>query len=198
METLHRIVESRKKTLLIGFLLLAPQRSFTARELGKRLGMGGSTVTRELNDLVRKGMAKTFSKHNKAYYIIQPRHRLLADIQPSLVKHQRKYEDELFASILKLGRIRAAFLSGIFTGHPELPVDILLVGKVNLVRLQKFLDAAKAVMGNEINYSVMSEDEFRMRRDTFDRFIKDVFDYPSLTVVDHMTSKRKKFKVSHF
>ena len=198
METLHGLVESRNKTLLIGFLLMAPQRSFTARELAKRLRMSVSTITRELNNLVRHGMAKTFSKQRQTYYIIQPKHRLLADIKPSLEKHQRKYEDELFAAIRKLGHIRAAFLSGIFTGHPELPVDILLVGKANLNRLQKFLDSAKRLMGNEINYSIMSESEFRLRRDTFDRFIKDIFDYPNLVVVDRMAAKRKKFKVSRF
>ncbi len=198
METLHGIVDSRNKTLLIGFLLLSPHRAYTVRELAKRLGMGGVTLSRELKTLVRQGMAKTFSKRGHIYYIVRPRHRLLADIKPVLVKRQRKYEDELFLAIRHLGRIRAAFLSGLFTGHPELPVDVLLVGKVNLGKLEKFLKQAKATMGNEINYSIMSESEFRMRRDTFDRFIKDIFDYPNLAVVDHLTPKGKKFKVTHF
>ena len=45
-------------------------------------------------------------------------------------------------AIRRLGDIRAAFLSGIFCGHATLPVDILLVGKVNLNRLADFLEAA--------------------------------------------------------
>jgi len=35
----------------------------------------------------------------------------------------------------------------------------------------------------------MTVEEFLLRRDTFDKFIKDVFDYPHLTVVDELTKK---------
>jgi len=192
MDSLHGLVESRNKTLIIGFLLLAPQRAFTVRELAKRLGWGEGVLSRELGQLARYGMVKVFTKRGRKYYLISSRHRLLADLKPSLTKNQRKYEDELFIEIRRLGNIRAAFLSGIFTGYPELPVDLLLVGKVNLNRLQSFLDATQKLMGNEINYSIMSEAEFKSRRDTFDRFIKDIFDYPHLVVVDHLAPKGKK------
>jgi hypothetical protein len=46
------------------------------------------------------------------------------------------------------------------------------------------------MMGQEINYSIMTEDEFKLRRDTFDRFIKDIFDYRHLVVVDNLTKKK--------
>ncbi len=192
METLKGLMGSKNKTLIIGFLLLAPPRSFTVRELAKRLGLGVGPLARELNQLARHGMIKSFSKRGQKYYLVSARHKLLTDLKPSLVKHQRKYDDELFAAIRRLGDIRAAFLSGIFIGYPELPVDILLVGRVNLNRLQQFLDQTQKLMGNEINYSIMTEAEFRARRDTFDRFIKDIFDYPYLTVIDRLTLKRKK------
>ena len=87
--------------------------------------------------------------------------------------------------------IKAAFLSGIFCGHQNLPVDILLVGKVNLNKLSDFLKAAEKMMGQEINYSVMTVGEFVQRRDTFDKFIKDIFDYRHLTVVDELSKKRR-------
>ena len=45
------------------------------------------------------------------------------------------------------------------------------------------------MMGQEINYSIMTEKEFLLRRDTFDRFIKDIFDYPHLTIVDSLPKK---------
>lgn len=204
---MHSLVESRNKILIIGFMLVAPPRSFTIRELAARLGLTNPSLAIELNHLVRQGLVKTFVKRRKKYYLIHSRHKLLVDLKPSLVKHQRKYEDELFKAIQHLGDIKAAFLSGIFTGYPALPVDLLLVGKVNLNRLQNFLAAAEKLMGNEINYSIMTELEFRARRDTFDRFIKDIFDYPHLAVMDRLAPRRKKFSkqvrsrnfyVSHF
>ena len=101
-----------------------------------------------------------------------------------------KYQDELFSAIKKLGTIKAAFLSGVFCAQPTLPVDLLLVGKVNLKKLSDFLKATEDLMGQEINYSVMSVDEFLLRRNTFDKFIKDIFDYQHLVVVDELSKKK--------
>ena len=101
-----------------------------------------------------------------------------------------KYQDELFSAIKHLGEIKAAFLSGVFCGHANLPVDVLLVGRVNLNKLADFLQAAEKMMGQEINYSIMTVDEFLLRRNTFDKFIKDIFDYPHLTVIDQLPKKK--------
>lgn len=115
----------------------------------------------------------------------------MPEIKASLLKNGVKYQDELFSAIKKLGVVRAAFLSGLFTGYPNLPVDLLLVGKINLQKLSDFLKAVETLMDQEINYSVMSEDEFILRRDTFDKFIKDIFDYRHLVIVDEITKAKK-------
>ncbi|MCX6797178.1 MAG: transcriptional regulator, partial [Candidatus Doudnabacteria bacterium] len=70
------------------------------------------------------------------------------------------------------------------------PVDLLLVGRVNLKKLHEFLKAAEKMTGQEINYSIMTGQEFILRRDTFDKFIRDVFDYRHLVVCDNL-KKRK-------
>ena len=71
-------------------------------------------------------------------------------------------------------------------------MDLLLVGKINLTKLAGFLKATEKLMGQEINYSVMTVEEFLLRRDTFDRFIKDIFDYRHLVVVDELSKKAVK------
>jgi hypothetical protein len=115
---------------------------------------------------------------------------LLPEIKDFWDKNGQKGKDELFLAIRRLGDVRAAFLSGIFTGYPNLPVDILLVGKINLRKLADFLKAAEKMVGQDINYSVMSVEEFLQRRDTFDKFIKDVFDYRHLVVADELSKKK--------
>jgi hypothetical protein len=61
-----------------------------------------------------------------------------------------------------------------------------------LHKLEEFLANAKKMMGQDINYSIMTQDEFIQRRDTFDRFIRDIFDYPYLAVMDSVTKNRAK------
>jgi hypothetical protein len=183
------IVNSKTDSAVLSFFLASPERSFSIVEVSKRLRIQHLKAAHSLNKLAGLGLLKSFAKKGKKYYLINSHYRLLPEIKSFWLKNGPKYQDELFSAIRKLGEIKAAFLSGIFCGQQGLPVDLLLVGKVNLNKLADFLKAAEKLMGQEINYSVMTVEEFVQRRDTFDRFIKDIFDYRHLVVVDNLSKK---------
>ncbi len=187
---LKDIINSKTDSSILSFFLTAPQRSFSVNELSRRLHIPHLKTARSLNKIATAGALRSFSKKGKKYYLINPKYKLLPEMKTFWLKAGPAYRDELFSAIRALGEIKAAFLSGIFCGFPNLPVDILLVGRVNLNKLADFLKSAEKMMGQEINYSVMSVEEFVQRRDTFDKFIKDIFDYRHLTVVDEL-KKRK-------
>lgn len=189
---LQEIIESKYKSVIVPFLLLATARSYSILELSKRLGFSVDKLNHELSDLMKLGLVRSFTKNRQTYYLVNTRHKSLIELKQSLVKNQKHFDDELFIAIKRLGEVKGAFLSGIFTGSPELPVDILIVGKPNLNKLDEFLQNCKKMMGQDVNYSIMSEDEYTLRRDTFDRFIKDVFDYPHLVVFDNLHKTKKK------
>jgi len=183
------IIDSKTDSEVLGFFLSMPERSFSVIEVSKRLNLAPLQTARSLSKLSAEGILSAFSKKGKKYYLLNSKYKLLGQIKASWQKAGSKYKDELFSAIRGLGQIRAAFLSGIFSGQPSLPVDILLVGKVNLKKLSDFLSRLEKLMGQEINYSVMSVEEFLQRRDTFDKFIKDIFDYRHLVVVDTLAKK---------
>lgn len=188
------ILDSDHGSELLAFLLLAPARSYSLKELAGRLQITEKILSPLLQEFLDDSMIKQIIRNGAKLYIINQRHKLLPEIRTSLAKNQKPYEDELFVAIAKLGEVKAAFLSGALTGNPELPVDMLIVGKVNLSKLDTFLKLSKTVLGFDMNYSVMTPDEFQLRRDTFDRFIKDIFDYPHLVVVDKLTKVKKGTK----
>jgi hypothetical protein len=188
---LEDIVDSKTDSAVLSFFVAAPERSFSIIEVSKRLGIPNLKAAHSLNKLASAGPLKSFSKKGKKYYLINDRYRLLPEIKNYWLKNGVKYQDELFSAIRKLGNVKAAFLSGVFCGHQNLPVDLLIVGKVNLKKLSDFLKSAQKLMGQEINYSIMTVEEFVQRRDTFDRFIKDIFDYRHLTVVDNLPKKSR-------
>jgi DNA-binding MarR family transcriptional regulator len=189
---LKDIFDTKNEAAVLTLFLSAPVRSFGTIELGKRLNLSSPKLTSILNQFVKEGYIKKFTKRGISYFLVNERNKELAEVKKSFLRNKLYFQDELFASIKKLGDVKAAFLSGVFTGNPELPVDLLLVGKANLTKLDKFLQNCKKMLGQEINYSVMSEDEFKLRRDTFDRFIKDIFDYRHLVVVDNLNKTKKK------
>ena len=189
---LQEIMDSKAGSSILSFFLTAPERSFSVLEVSRRLNLPYFKAAHSLNKLASAGAVKSFAKKGKKYYLVNSKYKLLPEMKSFWVSRGPKYQDELFAAIKRLGEIKAAFLSGIFCGHANLPVDVLLVGRVNLNKLAEFLKGAEKMMGQEINYSIMSAREFLQRRDTFDKFIKDIFDYRHLTVVDGLLGKKKK------
>ena|ERR1051326_165980 len=186
---LEDIVDSKTDSNTLGFFLSAPHRSFSIIEVSKRLRQPYLKAAHSLGKLVGSGVLSSFSKKGKKFYMLNPHYKLLTGLRTYWNKNGQKYQDELFSALKKLGDVKAAFLSGLFTGHPNLPVDLLLVGRANLKKLSDFLKSAEKLMGVEINYSIMSVEEFEQRRDTFDKFIKDIFDYRHITVFDDIKKK---------
>ncbi len=186
----HALLEDTPEANIIGFLLFAPPRTFSARELGARTNLRPNKLVDSLARLVEGGQLVTCSRGSIRYYRLNPKHKFYPEVRQALVRRSKQYEDELFVAIKKLG-VKGAFLSGLFVGKPDLEVDMLLVGDIKEKLLQKFIEACEHMMGQEVNYCVMDVAEFTVRRNTFDRFIKDIFDYPYITVVDHVTTKHK-------
>lgn len=189
---IEEIINSKIDLAVLSFFIVAPERCFSVIELSKRLNISSAKLASVLSGFIKQGIVVSFSKKNKRYYMFNSRYKLMPEVKSFLHKNGQKYQDELFLAVRRLGDIKAAYLSGVFVGLPNLPVDILLVGKVNLKKLDEFLKNAEKMMGQEINYSIMTVDEFLLRRDTFDRFIKDIFDYRRLVVVDELSGGRKK------
>lgn len=188
---LEAIIDSPTDSVVLSFFLTAPARAFSILEVARRLDMPHLKTAAALNKLAETGLLKSFSRRSKKYYLVNARHPLLPDIKSRVAKDLPSYKDELFSAIKSLGDVQAAFLSGLFTGQPQLPVDLLLVGKIDLRKLAEFLAATEVMMGQDINYSMMTAPEFELRRDTFDKFIKDIFDYPHLVVCDTLAKKSK-------
>lgn len=186
------ILDSEHGSNLLAFLLLAPARSYTAKELGARLDYNDRILNPILQEFLDDSIVRQLVRGDAVLYSVNQRHKLLPEVKASLLRNQPAYEDELFSLITKLGDVKAAFLSGIMTGQETLPVDLLLVGKISLSKLDEFLKQIKSTMGLDLNYSIMTEDEFKLRSDTFDRFIKDIFDYPHVVVVDKLRKTKKK------
>ncbi len=186
------LLDNTPEADIISFLLFALPRTFSARELGVRLNLRPNKLLDSLERLVEGGQLSMCSRGSINYYKLNQKHKFYPDVKEALTRKANKaYEDELVTAIKKLG-VSGAYLSGLFVGKPELAVDMLLIGSVKSSRLHQFIGACEHMMGQEINYCIMEEQEFITRQNTFDRFIKDIFDYTNIPVVELVSKKKKK------
>lgn len=182
------ILNSKKLSSAAAVFLSLPPRSYSISEAAGLLRASPGAAGHILNRLSAHGIIRGFNKHGKKYFFFNPKFSLPAWARNKILKYKKKTADKLGESIKKLGP-KAAILSGVFVGLPHLPVDLLLVGRPDLKKLNAFLHKWQKVMGVELNYSVMPEKEFLQRRDTFDKFIKDIFDHRHVVIVDRLGKK---------
>jgi len=89
-----------------------------------------------------------------------------------------------------VGRLKLLVVSGIFVDELERTenrgrVDVLVVGDHLKQRIIKSaLKNLESEIGRELQYSVLKTSDFLYRRGIYDKFIRDIFDYPHEILVD--------------
>ena len=93
----------------------------------------------------------------------------------------------LLSKIKRLGDVKLALVSGVFTDTNAARADLVLVGdKLKKERVSKFFRVLQSEVGKELNYAVMTTEEFNYRFNLQDRFIRDVLDYPHEKLINKL------------
>ena len=72
------------------------------------------------------------------------------------------------------------------------PVDLFIVGQINQGTLKKMLVKIEKAIGHEVNYTVLTAQEFTYRKDMMDKFLMSILDAPKNVVVDRLEEKGKR------
>lgn len=149
---------------------------YHVREIVRRVDEEINAVRRELIYLEKKGILQKEPRANRVYYYLDRNYPYFYD----LVRLQAKSSGlgaDIIKNRVKLGKIKYAMLSGKFVRNirenPE-EVDLLIVGTVVVPELALLVKQEETRRGAEINYTVMSEEEFVFRKKRLDPFISSI------------------------
>lgn len=170
---LEDIIVSKVRVKLLNFFLGNPNQIFHVREIVRRVDEEINAVRRELAHLEKIGLLQKEPRANRLYYAVKKDYPLYYDFL-ELVAKTSTLGGNIVKNKNKLGKIKYAMLSGGFArslpSNPE-KVDLLLVGNVVLPELAQLVRAEEVRRGNEINYTVMTEEEFSFRKSRRDPFV---------------------------
>lgn len=170
---LKDIIISRVRVKLLELFLTNPGKIFHVRETVRRTNEEINAVRRELAHLEKAGMVTKEPRANRLYYAFRRDYPLYFELL-ELVAKTTGLGFDLLKNKAKLGKIKFAMLSGSFvrglSAAPE-KVDLLVVGNVVLPELSQIVRNEEVRRDREINYTVMTEDEFEFRRKRRDPFI---------------------------
>jgi len=104
--------------------------------------------------------------------------------------------DELIRRFQVIGKLKLIVTAGVFLRESGSRVDLLLVAD-NLKKnvLDRVLKQLESEIGRELNYSVFSSADFQYRVSMYDKFVRDVLDYPHNTILDKLGLEPRPYSV---
>ena len=174
---LEDIIISKTRVKLLELFLTNPGKIFHVRDLVRRVDEEINAVRRELAHLEKHGVTSKEPRGNRVYYSMRRDYPLYFDLMEIFAK-TKGLGGDLLKNKAKLGKIKYVSFSGRFVRRdpkkdPE-QVDVLVVGDVVLPELALLIRGEEAKRGEEINYTVMTEDEFVFRKKRRDPFIMSI------------------------
>ena len=123
----------------------------------------------------------------KTFYTLNKECELYNELKTLLLKITPKDLERITKKVSSFGGVRLAVVSGMFMDREDSPADLLIVSKrVNQTKLVSFMRTLEIELGGEINYSVMTEGEFKYRRNMFDKFLRIMLESPHIKLINKM------------
>ncbi len=204
---LEQLFGSRTRVKLRSLFLRYPRDPMFVRELTRKIDTQINAVRRELLNLVKLGLIieiewneeadpeelgtkKTFGVKGR-YYMRNPDFPLLPEMTSLIIKAQLMLEKHLDQEIQEYGDVRYLAFLGMFIGKPKAPVDIFIVANgFDADRLRETLQGMEHDLGTEINFSVMTPEEYAYRKEMTDKFLYAILEAPKNVVVDTLHSRQ--------
>ncbi|MDP3940804.1 MAG: hypothetical protein Q8Q49_00695 [bacterium] len=175
---LSDLITSKSRIKLLTVFLTNPSEMLHVRECVRRTGDEINAVRRELQFLEKKGIFSREQRANRVYYSLDKSYPFYFDLLEIGVKTIGLGHEFLKARV-KLGKVKFAMFSGKFVRRiKENPDDIdfmvVYVATMVLPELAVLVRNEEARLGREINYTAMSEEEFRFRKKRNDPFLVNI------------------------
>lgn len=186
---------SKTRVKLLHLFLNHPGQSFYVREITRLIDEQINSVRRELSNMLEIGVITSDSADNKLYYQVNQRYEFYSALRaifanepmntskPSLSDNEAVSEQYLSA-IADIASLRIAILSGVLVKGSTSAVDVLLVGTLPAAKVKAAMAIIEKLEGREINYSVMSYEDFYYRLSVRDKFITEILNSKHIVAID--------------
>ncbi len=200
---LEQLFGSKTRVRLLRLFLNNHKGSYFVRELTRKIGSQINAVRNELENLVDMGILvvvqeekepgagprKKASASQKKFYRLNTDALLYPELKALFTKSRVLLEKDLVKKLAGLGSISYLALTGVFVGPEPAPTDVFIVGRVNREKMVSLIRGFEQEIGHEVNYTVMTPQEYKYRRDVTDRFLYSILESKKIVVMDELDEK---------
>lgn len=174
MAELGDIITSKVRIKILELFFSNLDEMYHVRGIVREVGEEINAVRRELERLEAAGILKKEPRGNRVYYWIRRDYPFFGDIL-GVVAKSTNVGRAIVENKSKIGKVSYVMFSGKFargkSRKKDDEVDILVVGEVVLPELATIIRSEESKRGKEINYTVMSREEFDFRKKRRDPFL---------------------------
>lgn len=191
-EILENLFGSRSKTRLLRFFLQNPEQEYGLGEIAKR-NMLKSTITRsELENLRKIKFVNRRTKQGKNSYILNQNFVFYPELKNLVSKDNIYPQSKSLSKVKDIGNIKLAVISGAFINYHKSKADMIIVGDgISRAKLKNLMSNLEAEIGKEVDFALMSSEEFKYRLNMLDKFILEFLEGPHEEVINKITGLRR-------
>lgn len=183
---LDKLLGSRLRARLIGWLFTHTDEWYYVRQLTKLLSEDSTNVSRELARLESLGILQSTQSGRQKYYRANPGSSLFDELKSLAAKTTGAVDILRRALEAHREEILAAFVFGSFARQEQTAdsdIDVMIVGDTDEIALQASITQAERELRRTVNYSLLSREEYRERLDGKEGFLLAVLKGPKLMVM---------------
>lgn len=174
MAQLSDIITSKVRIKVLELFYSSLKEMYHVRGIVREVKEEINAVRRELQKLEAGGILKKEPRGNRVYYFLRDDYPLFGDLL-SLVSKTTGLGRSIIENRNKVGRVSYVMFSGRYVRgknkKSEDDIDILVIGEVVLPELATLIRMEESKKSREINYTVMSKEEFDFRKKRRDPFL---------------------------
>lgn len=204
---LEQLFGSKTRVRLLHLFLSHPNQHYYLRELARGLKMQLNSVRREVTNLEKMGILKVVEiqdeqhqeegrgskktkksqkKGAKKYFMIDIEFILYPELKALFLKSKLILEKNFVNKIKSMNKVKMLVLTGIFVGTDGSSTDMLIIGSVNKAKLAQMIKGFQKDLSSEINYTVMTVQEYKYRKDMTDRFLYNILESKKIVILNEL------------
>jgi hypothetical protein len=173
---LAKLLSSRTKAKIIALLYANPAQKLHMRNIERMINERINSVRSALLSLSKNGVCLSEKIGKKSFFQAAPGY-VFYDELLRIVAKEKGLGARIIKEKLHLGKIKLAFLTAHYYKHHERTteeIDLFLVGSVSMTEVAKLAKEEGDKLGVELNYSVMTSEEYEFRKKNKDPFLMKV------------------------
>jgi probable transcriptional regulator len=185
-QSINALFGSKTRVKLLNLFFNSPDQKFYVREISRTIDEQVNSVRRELTNLESVGVVKSSTEDRKIYYQANQRFKYYLPLRvifagvkigddisvDKKISDIDKWQSEL--SYIQ-NEVELLVLFGVLADDPKSNIDMLLVGDNYGHKLSEWASKIENKEGRELNYMILSMEDFYYRYTTQDTFIKGLF-----------------------